>query len=139
MALEVQTSHPQMTYYLGFALLILGVVFMVDEIKNKNKLLPFVKQASVVVLAMGLALGMNASSIMATKEYADQSTRGKSTLTITAEGKEKKASSGLSKSYITEYSYGKLETFNLFIPRFTGGANSENLEILLKTYGIFNR
>ena len=134
MALEVQTSHPQMTYYLGFALLILGVVFMVDEIKNKNKLLPFVKQASVVVLAMGLALGMNASSIMATKEYADQSTRGKSTLTITAEGKEKKASSGLSKSYITEYSYGKLETFNLFIPRFTGGANSENLGNTSKTY-----
>ena len=65
-----------------------------------------------------LLLGMNASSLLATKEYADYSTRGKSALTITPEGKEKEARSGLSKHYITEYSYGILETFNLFVPRF---------------------
>lgn len=136
MALEVQASHPQMTYYLGFSLLILGIVFGLEEIRKKKNLLPFIKQVGMIVLAMVLALGMNATSILATKEYADHSTRGKSELTITADGKAKETSSGLSKSYITEYSYGKLETFNLFIPRFTGGGNSENLGNESETYAF---
>jgi len=34
----------------------------------------------------------------------------------------------LDRSYITEYSYGKAETFNLFIPRFMGGTRHESLE-----------
>ena len=134
MALEINTSHPQMTYYLLFVLLILGIVNLVDSLKNKKPLKPFLMQAVVIVMAVALAVGMNASSLLATKEYADKSTRGKSELTITADGKTKASSSGLSKKYITEYSYGKVETFNLFIPRFTGGANSENLGTDSETY-----
>ena len=134
MALEINTSHPQMTYYLGFTICILGIVFLIDVLKSKGDIKIFGSQVGVIVLGTILALCMNASSLMATKEYADKSTRGKSELTITADGKTKKASSGLSKSYITEYSYGKMETFNLFIPRFTGGANSENLGNESETY-----
>ena len=33
----------------------------------------------------------------------------------------------MSKTYITEYSYGLTETFDLFIPRFMGGSNNEKL------------
>jgi hypothetical protein len=134
MALEINTSHPQMTYYLLFALLILGIVFLMEILKNKEHIKPFASQVGVIFIAMLFALGMNASSLLATKEYADHSTRGKSELTITPDGKSKEITSGLSKSYITEYSYGKLETFNLFIPRFTGGANSENLGTDSETY-----
>jgi hypothetical protein len=65
---------------------------------------------------------------MAMKEYADHSTRGKSELTINPDGSNKLASNGLDKSYITEYSYAKLETFNLFIPRFMGGGTVEELD-----------
>ena len=36
--------------------------------------------------------------------------------------------SGLSKEYITEYSYGKWETFSLFIPRFVGGTRYEEVK-----------
>ena len=54
---------------------------------------------------------------MATSEYSKESTRGKSELTINADGSLKQATTGLSKDYITEYSYGIAETFNLFIPR----------------------
>lgn len=138
MALEINTSHPQMTYYMLFALLILGIVFLMDLVKKKHNLKPFVTQVGVVSVTMILALGMNASSLLATKEYADYSTRGKSDLTITPDGKSKTVSTGLSKSYITEYSYGKLETFNLFIPRFTGGANSENLGTESNTYAFLS-
>jgi hypothetical protein len=138
MALEVNTSHPQMTYYLLFALLILGIVFLVDTVKRKKDVTSFASQALVITLGILLALGMNASSLLATKEYADKSTRGKSELTISPEGKSKQARIGLDKSYITEYSYGKMETFNLFIPRFTGGANSENLGTDSETYKFLN-
>ena len=137
MALEINASHPQMTYYLLLALLLMGLFFLWDELKTKKPLLPFFKSVGITCLAFGLALGMNAHSLLATKEYADQSTRGKSDLTLTAAG-TKKEHSGLSKAYITEYSYGFLETFNLLIPRFTGGANSENLGTDSHTYAFLS-
>jgi hypothetical protein len=79
-------------------------------------------------MAVGIALGLNATNIMATKEYAQVSTRGNSELTIQADGSDKAANSGLEYDYITEYSYGKLETFNLFIPRFMGGGSGDSFE-----------
>ena len=139
LALEINTSHPQMTYYLMFALLILGAVFLIDEIQKKSPLKDFFKAVGIIVFASVLALGTNAASLMATKEYADHSTRGKSNLTITPEGQKKEASNGLTKSYITEYSYGKMETFNLFIPRFTGGGNGEDLGEESNTYQFLSK
>jgi hypothetical protein len=64
---------------------------------------------------------------LATKEYAAFSTRGDTGLTITPKGEKQENLSGLSYDYITEYSYGIAETFNLFIPRFMGGSSSEKL------------
>ena len=80
-----------------------------------------------MVVAVILAVGTNATRLMATSEYSKVSTRGKSELTINIDGSEKQATSGLSKEYITQYSYGIPETFNLFIPRFMGGGNYENV------------
>ena len=74
-----------------------------------------------------MGVGANASRLMAMKEYADYSTRGKSELTIKADGSPKEATKGLDKGYITQYSYAKLETFNLFVPRFMGGGTTEQL------------
>ncbi len=126
MALEINASHPQMTYYLLFTVLILGLVFLVEALKDKQ-LPSFLKSIAVLVVAVILAVGINATSLLATKEYASYSTRGKSELTIGPDGSVKKPSNGLSKEYITTYSYGIPETFNLFIPRFMGGGNSENI------------
>ena len=126
MALEINASHPQMTYYLLFSVLILGVFKLLEAVKEKQ--LPELgKQLAILVVAVVLAIGTNASSLLATKEYAAHSTRGKSDLTINEDGSPKKQTSGLAKEYITAYSYGKLETFNLFIPRFMGGASVENV------------
>ena len=126
MALEIFTNHIQMTYYLGFCLLILGVVELYHAIQEK-KFLIFLKQAAVIIAAVILGIGANASRLMAMKEYADYSTRGKSELTINTDGTKKEATKGLDKGYITQYSYAKLETFNLFVPRFMGGGTVEKL------------
>ncbi len=126
MALEIYANHPQMTYYLGFCLLILGVVKFVEALQQKN-VPDFGKQVAIIVLATVLGLGVNSSRLLAMKEYASYSTRGKSELTINPDGSSKESSSGLDKAYITEYSYGIAETFNLIIPRFTGGGTFEEL------------
>lgn len=78
-----------------------------------------------MVVAVIISIGLNATNILATKEYADTSTRGKTELTVNADGIPKDNKTGLDYDYITEYSYGRLESFNLFIPRFMGGSSSE--------------
>jgi len=138
MALEINTSHPQMTYYLLFTLSIMSIVFLIDTIKRKEVLKPFFQSIGILFIAVVMALGANATSILATKEYADYSTRGKSELTISPDGKKKEASTGLSKEYITAYSIGKLETFSVFIPRFMGGGSVENLGEASNTYAFLS-
>jgi len=132
-ALEIKANHPQMTYYLLFAILILGVVELIDAIQ-KNKTKQFITQSSIIILAMLLAVGVNSSRLLATKEYADVSTRGKSALTMNPDGTKKEVTTGLSKEYITQFSYGKAETFNLFVPRYMGGGTVESLDKKSNTY-----
>lgn len=132
-ALEIKANHPQMTYYLLFAILILGVVELIEAIQ-KNKIKQFITQSSIIIVAMLLAVGVNSSRLLATKEYADVSTRGKTDLTINPDGNKKEVTTGLSKEYITQFSYGKAETFNLFVPRFMGGGTVESLDKKSNTY-----
>lgn len=125
MALEICANHFQMTYYLLLLVVVLGIVYLVDAYKKKQ--LPgYFKSLAVMVVAVILAVGANATNLLATQEYTAHSTRGNTGLTITPDGSEKPAS-GLDYSYITEYSYGKLESLDLFIPRFMGGSNAEDI------------
>ena len=71
---------------------------------------------------------------MATKEYSDFSTRGNTALTVNSDGTPKEVTSGLSKDYITQFSYGISETFNLLVPRYMGGGTVERLDKTSNTY-----
>ncbi len=125
MALEIVANHIQMTYYLFLLVIVLGISYFIDAYRKKE--LPhYFKSLGLMVGAVFLALLLNATSLMATREYAQFSTRSSTGLTITPDGKEKKGT-GLDFDYITQYSYGKLESFNLFIPRFMGGGSGENV------------
>ncbi len=124
MALELVANHFQMTYYLMLLVIIIGIVYLIDAFKKK--MLPhYFKAVGIMIGAVIISIGLNATNILATKEYADTSTRGKTELTINADGTPKDNNTGLDFNYITEYSYGKLESFNLFIPRFMGGSSTE--------------
>lgn len=133
MALEISANHYQMTYYFMLLVLILGAVYLVYAIKEK-KILHYFSSVGLLILAVGLAIATNATGLLATKQYADWSTRGKSELTINADGSEKVVQEGLDKEYITTYSYGITESLNLFVPRLFGGSNSENLGKDSETY-----
>jgi len=124
MGLELVANHFQMTYYLMLLVVIIGIVYLIDAFKRK--MLPhYFKAVGIMMVAVIISVGLNATNILATKEYADTSTRGKTELTINADGTPKDNKTGLDYDYITEYSYGRLESFNLFIPRFMGGSSSE--------------
>jgi hypothetical protein len=133
--LELVTNHPQMTYYLGFLILILGITYVVQAVKSKE-FLSFFKASAVLFTAAMFAFAMNATNLMATSEYTKESTRGKGELTISSDGSPKAQSTGLDKAYITQYSYGVLETFNLLIPRFMGGGNREDVGKDSETYKV---
>ena len=134
--LELVTNHPQMSYYLGFLIVILAISYFVQAYKS-NQLKAFFKASGILIVAAILAFGMNATNLLATSEYTKESTRGQSELTINADGSVKEQTTGLESAYITQYSYGILETFNLFIPRFMGGGNRENLGKDSETYKAF--
>ncbi len=134
-ALEIAAGHVQMTYYLFFMLLILGIVYFVSAFKEKQ-ITSYFKSVVLLLIAAILSVVINANHLLPTREYAKESTRSTSELTLTPEGKPKEISTGLEKNYITEYSYGILETFNLFIPRLMGGGNSENLGTDSHTYNF---
>jgi hypothetical protein len=135
-ALEINANHFQMTYYLLLLLAIIGVYYVVIAIKNKE-FKELGKVIGVFVIAGILAIGANATNLMATSEYAKFSTRSNSELTFNPDGSPKTDSNAMSYEYITEYSYGIAESLNLIAPGLFGGSNNENLGIKSETYQNF--
>jgi len=117
LALQLVSNHIQMTYY---SLLFVGVFLVCRFINDfRNKQLPqFAKATLAIVAASLLAFGANATSMMLSSKYASQTIRGKSELTSNSDNK----TSGLDRSYATDWSYGIGETFTLLIPDTKGGA-----------------
>ncbi len=125
MGLEVQANHYQMTYYLGLAVIVLGIAYLVDAYKKKE--IPhFFKSVGILIIAVGLGLATNATTLLSTAEYAETSIRGEKLLQPkNALNSEK--SNGLSYDYITEYSYGKMESLNLLVPKLFGAGRISDL------------
>ena len=123
LGLQINANHYQMTYYF---MMLMGLILIVSTLfeRGDNLKSKFVKTGAFS-LSVLIAILLNSSSIMATKEYSEFSTRGNSEISINSDGSEKTDLDGLSKEYITEYSYGKIESLNLIIPRFMGGGSSD--------------
>lgn len=124
MGLQLQANHIQMTFYLFLAMLVFAIVQFIDSLKKKE-LPDFFKSSALIVVAVIIAAGLNANRLLSTYEYSKETTRGKSEMTLL-----KKNSNGLDHDYITQWSYGKLETLNLFIPNLMGGGSQTNPEDL---------
>lgn len=125
-ALEIGANHFQMTYYLLILLLPISVYYIAKLIKAKAYK-PLLAALGTFAIAGILAVGVNAANLMATAEYTAFSMRGKSELTFNPDGSKNETTSSMKRDYITEYSYGIVESFNLIAPRLFGGSNSEDL------------
>ena len=127
LGLQINANHYQMTYYFLMLVGLITMVYVYNDIVKKDIQSGF-KKLGLVFLTTIFAILLNASSILATQEYTDFSTRGKSEISINPDGTEKEKLGGLSNDYITEYSYGKLESLNLIVPRFMGGGSSDLID-----------
>ena len=134
-ALEINAIHFQMTYYLLIFLLVLSGYFIYQAIKEKEYK-SLLTSFGVLAIAGIFAIGANATNLLATAQYANFSTRGKSELSINADGSKSVGNSAMSRDYITEYSYGIAESFNLIAPRLFGGSNNEALGKDSKMYSF---
>jgi len=124
-ALELNANHIQMTYYLFLLLLVMGIWFLIDIIKKKEyKHLGI--SLGIFLLAGLLAVGTNATNLMATAEYAKYSTRSDSELTVDPQGNPKASTNAMSYEYITDYSYGIAESLDLISPRLFGGSSGHD-------------
>ncbi len=120
LALQLFSNHLQITYYLLILVVFYGIFELADQIKNKQ--LPnFIRASGILVAAAIVAVGVNMSGFWGTYEYTSETMRGGSELTI---GEEQHAS-GLSREYITAWSYGKMETLTLLVPNLKGGASAQ--------------
>ncbi len=122
MGLQIAANHPQMTYYLFIALGFLFISELVRAVQGKTDWKHFGIASGILAFAFLLGVGMNSQRLMANSEYVTETVRGKQILDNDSHTSGK---SGMDKESMLMWSYGKLETLNLFIPRLMGGSSTE--------------
>lgn len=122
MGLQIAANHPQMTYYLFIALGFLFLSELIRAIQKKTPMKHFLISSGIIAAACIIGVGMNSQRIMANAEYVKETVRGKQILDNETHTSGK---SGMDKESMLMWSYGRLETLNLFIPRLMGGGSQE--------------
>lgn len=123
MGINLLCNHPQMTYYLGMALIPLVIAYFVKAIKQ-GELATFAKASGVLLVGALLALGASATRIMTTLEYAEDSMRGKSILAAkTTAPKSSSETEGLEWNYAMNWSNGAEDLLVSWIPKAVGGGS----------------
>ena len=117
-ALELQSNHPQMTYYFCFVIFFLVLAWLWNALKN-NGIKRWAIATCCCIIAGLFAVGANSANLYNSWQYAKETIRGKAT-DLTPEGGS--PATGLDKDYITAWSYGIDESFSLMIPNVKGGA-----------------
>jgi len=133
-SLHVAANHPQITYYLGFILLFV-IAGLLTEALIQHRVQKFIKTTLLIIAAGILGLATSANHLLPTYEYTAQSMRGGSELSA---GRDGKTRSGLEFDYATQWSYSKMESFNMMIPDFYGGASVGPLAKNSNTYKTLN-
>ncbi|WP_312390255.1 hypothetical protein [Chryseobacterium sp.] len=122
MGLQIAANHPQMTYYLFIALGFLFLSELIRAIQKKTPMKHFLISSGIIAASAIIGVGMNSQRIMANSEYVKETVRGKQILTNDS---HTEGNSGMDKESMLMWSYGQLETLNLFIPRLMGGGSQE--------------
>ena len=118
LALEIMSGHLQITYYLLIIVLLYGIYQLIETIIEKEYS-HFFKATGVLVIAALMAILTHSTNLWATYDYGKDTMRGTPELTREKENK----SSGLDRSYITDWSYGIGETWSFIVPYVKGKAS----------------
>jgi hypothetical protein len=122
-ALQIGQGHQQISYYVFIIMSVMAAFFIVNAIKEKqtNGLL---KCIGLLIIAGSIGLAVVAISIFPTYDYAKYSKRGGQLQMDETNKKEEKVldgkTTGLSKEYAFQWSYGVGETMSLIFPGVKG-------------------
>ena len=123
--MQIQSNHVQMSYYFMFVILGLSLAYLWQSARKKE-LKRWIKTTCALAVAAILAVTANLPSLYNTYEYSKETMRGgHSELSAATEEAGAEKTSGLDRDYITQYSYGRAETFTLLIPDVKGGASAK--------------
>jgi len=125
--LLIYYGHIQIIYYLLIIILFYVITQFYLALKAKRLKSFFISSTIAAVTAL-LAAAPSYSRLAVLAEYANSTTRAGSELATNDE------SSGLSKEYTFDWSYGIPETFTFLIPDFYGGSSHENVGINSNTF-----
>lgn len=133
LGIQIACNHIQITYYTMLIGLILGLVYLVYAIKDKE-FKSLLLGVGVMLIGIGFAIGANARLLFINQEYVKYTMRGGSEITVTpedlykdGEAKSIAASDGLDIDYAYSWSYGKGETYTLLVPGAYGGGSGETV------------
>ncbi len=123
-AMHLMQNHQQISYYLLLTILIMSLFFVVKWIKEKDTK----HLIKVIPIALGAAIigvMINAILLFPVLDYAKYSKRGGQLVLDTKTAKNPAASNdnkttGLSREYAFQWSYGRLESLSLLFPGVTG-------------------
>ncbi|MBR5983240.1 MAG: hypothetical protein IK025_05915 [Bacteroidales bacterium] len=129
LGLQIQFNHIQITYYTMLMAVVVGIVYLVYSIKNKE-FKHFAKGVGGLVICAMLVLLSTSRYFMVNAEYVKHTMRGGSEITVNEHdlyGTESQTNTidGLDAEYASEWSYGKAETMTLLVPGFYGGSSDE--------------
>lgn len=129
LTLLVYVNHVQVAYYLGIVLVLFGLAEAWRAVREK-RVGDLLVRGGLAAVGVALALVCNFASLWSTYEYGKFTTRGPSELTISQPGgtEEGNRTSGLDKDYVTQWSYGKQESFSLIVPNAKGGASGSIIQ-----------
>ena len=119
LALQLRANHLQITYYLALIAIILVVAELIQSLRSKQAG-NFFKASACLVIAGVFSVLTCFTTLYANYEFGKETTRGKPVLTEDQANQTK----GLDRDYITQWSYGKGETWSLLIPNAKGGASA---------------
>ena len=120
-SLEIGANHPQITYYFLLSMAIMWLSEAIYALREHHAK-EFAKRTLILIAAGVIAVGSNLSPLWYTMQHTKETTRGGSEL---ADKSAQSGSDGLDLEYATAWSYGRGESFNLFVPDFMGGASTD--------------
>ena len=146
LGLQLICNHIQITYYTLIGAVVLGITYFVYAIVKKH-LPQFFVGMGILAVGAALAFACNARTLMVSQQYASQTMRGGSAITVTPEdlyhdneptsisGKK----SGLDIDYAFSWSYGIGETYTLLVPGAMGGGSGEPVSTESASYKAFHQ
>lgn len=133
MGLAIMANHPQMLFYFGMTMPILGIVELVKAVRE-GEIMSFGKSMGALIAGLILAVGAGASNIMTTLEYAPDSMRGGQVLETPLVDETSQSAdgdvpdNGLSWDYAMQWSADLKDLVATYAPLAAGGGIGQEFE-----------